>query len=174
VLQQLDRLPSRLNAYRYVGFGGIFFTDFLLAHRHLGVTAMTSIEQSQTARFAFNRPLSCIDLRFGASSAVLPEVLGPLQRGVGAPGIFWLDYDGSVSTTVTADAALVAAEAVPLTLLLVTVNCEPQQDEQKRIPWLARQLGDQMPPQIKAAHGLAAGNSPRSANGCSSARSRRP
>jgi len=148
VLQRLDRLPRRVDAYRYVGFGGIFFTDFLLAHRHLGLTAMTSIEKSHTERFAFNRPLSCIDLKFGVSSAVLPGVLGAL-RPLGTPGIFWLDYDGSVSSTVTADAALVAAEAVPLTVVISTVNCEPQ-DPQNRIPWLVRQLGDEMPPQIKS------------------------
>lgn len=147
VLQRLDRLPPRLDAYRYVGFGGIFFADFLLAHRHLGLTAMTSIEKSRTDRFSFNRPLSCIDLRFGASSDVLPVVLGDLRRAQ-APGIVWLDYDGSISATVTADAALVAAEAVPLTLLLVTVNCEPLQDVQQRVSCLARQMGDQMPPQI--------------------------
>lgn len=148
VLQRLDRLPSRLDAYRYVGFGGIFFTDFLLAHRHLGMTAMTSIEKSGTTdRFSFNRPLSCIDLRFGTSSNVLPAVLGDLRRA-DKPAIFWLDYDGPISTTVTADTALVAAEAVPLTLLLITVNCEPPHDLDKRVAWLSHQMGDQTPPQI--------------------------
>lgn len=147
VLQRLDRLPPRLGAYRYVGFGGIFFTDFLLAHRHLGITDMVSIEKSQTDRFAFNRPLSCIDLRFGASTQVLPRVLGELRRSR-SPAVLWLDYDGAVSTAVTADAALVAAEAQPLSVLLVTVNCEPLQDINARVQTLTTQLGDQMPPQI--------------------------
>lgn len=148
VLQRLDRLPPRLGSYRYVGFGGIFYTDFLLAHRHLGMTAMTSIEKSGiTERFTFNRPLSCIDLQFGPSSNILPSVLGDLRRSR-TPAIFWLDYDGPISTTVTADASLVAAEAIPLTLLLVTANCEPQHNVDERVDWLSRQLGEQMPPQI--------------------------
>lgn len=148
VLQRVDRLPPRLESYRYIGFGGIFFTDFLLAHRHLGLTAMTSIEQSgPPERFTFNRPLACIDLRFGPSGTVLPDVLGRLRR-TDTPAIAWLDYDGSISTTVTADAALVAAQAVPLTLLMITVNSEPPPDVSSRIPWLQRHLHEQMPPDI--------------------------
>ena len=69
-----------------------------------------------TGRFTFNRPLSCIDLRFGPSSKVLPDVIGYSRRSE-TPAIAWLDDDGSISTTVTADAALVAAQAVPLTML---------------------------------------------------------
>lgn len=154
VLQRLDRLPPRLGSYTYVGFGGIFFTDFLLFHRHLGLNAMTSIEQSgPRERFAFNLPLSCIDLRFGPSSSVLPGVLAGLRRA-GAPAIAWLDYDGSISAAVTADTALVASEAVPLTMLMVTVNSEPPADVARRIPWLDRQLDEQLPPDITAGEQL--------------------
>jgi hypothetical protein len=43
--------------FRYVGFGSMWFTDFLYAHRRLGLNSLTSIEKPDGfRRAAFNRP----------------------------------------------------------------------------------------------------------------------
>ena len=36
---------QRVEAYRYVGFGSIYFSDFQLVHRTLGLNSMISIEK---------------------------------------------------------------------------------------------------------------------------------
>ena len=148
VLQRLDRLPPRLSTYRYVGFGGIYFTDLLLAHRDLGISDLVSIEKTtHRDRFEFNKPLACIALRFDTSGKVLPTVLAELGD---APAIFWLDYDGLIDQSVIADAALVAGAATPWTVLIITVNCEPG-PEAERLATVRRRLGNALPPDITYA-----------------------
>src|SRR5947208_3271845 len=63
---------GRVSAYRYVGFGSPFFSDFILFHRTLGINNMISIEQDvdHRERFAFNRPFSCIQLEYGSSNEI--------------------------------------------------------------------------------------------------------
>jgi len=40
---------QRIQDYRYVGFGSIYFSDFQLLHRQLGITDMLSIERDISA-----------------------------------------------------------------------------------------------------------------------------
>jgi len=78
-----------IEQYRYVGLGSTFFSDFSLFHRVLGIESMISIEEDRNKkdRFVFNRPYSCIEIYFGMSSAVLPDISWE------APTILWMDYD---------------------------------------------------------------------------------
>ncbi len=63
-----------LREYQYVGFGSIGFHDFSLFHQRLGIHDMISIEAREKLRkrFAFNKPYSCIRMRWGFSYDVLP------------------------------------------------------------------------------------------------------
>ena len=47
-LEMFRRLDDRLDItqYRYVGLGGLWFADFSLFHRRLGLTDLTSIEET--------------------------------------------------------------------------------------------------------------------------------
>lgn len=60
---------SDVEAYRYIGFGSKYFSDFTLIHKTLGIKDMISIERNvqNRARFEFNRPFDCIRLMFGES-----------------------------------------------------------------------------------------------------------
>src|SRR5690606_4978275 len=52
--------------YRYVGFGSVWFADFMLFHRALGIRHMLSIEQAvgSRERFEANKPFNLhIDFR---------------------------------------------------------------------------------------------------------------
>ncbi len=62
--------------YRYVGFGSTTFADFILIHRALNITDMISIEKrtDYQARFDFNKPFDCVDMKYGTSSEILPEL----------------------------------------------------------------------------------------------------
>jgi hypothetical protein len=119
-LLRLDRIAP-LNNYRYVGFGAIFYTDFLLFHRLLGITSMLSIEQkvSDEDRFRFNLPLGCIDLDLRHSNQALPTL------DWSDPTIIWLDYDEQLTDPVFADIETVAGEAAAWSVLIITVNAHP-------------------------------------------------
>lgn len=111
---------SPLSDYQYIGFGSIYFTDFSLFHRSLGISRMTSIEANKTdvARVCFNRPFSCIDIRMGRASEVLPS----LDWSV--PAIVWLDYDAPLSHEVLNDISVVCGRASKGSVLVVTVDGE--------------------------------------------------
>jgi hypothetical protein len=104
--------------YQYVGFGSMWFADFLLAHRVLGITQMTSIqydtEFAQRARF--NAPHSCIKVEEGDSSVVLPGL--PLERG---PALLWLDYESTIDQLLD-ELGRLCARLVSGSVLVVTAN----------------------------------------------------
>lgn len=107
-----------INRYRYVGFGSVWFSDFLLFHRLLGVKNMLSIEQSTKSkdRFEANKPFN-FDIDFRSSTLVLPE-MDYTQRQ-----FIWLDYDDPISTDMLRDVASIAMRARSGTALAVSVQC---------------------------------------------------
>lgn len=109
-----------VSEYQYVGFGSVAFIDMKMAHRHLGIHDLVSIEGTRDLvaqqRFEHNKPYNGIDLRFGHSSTVLPQV------DFGRRSIVWLDYDGSISRSIANDLEGVARRASSGTFLGVTIT----------------------------------------------------
>lgn len=130
IIDTLRRLQgvAAPHAYRYVGFGSIYFADFLLVHRELGISSMVSIEveEGDEERFNFNLPLQCIDLRFGHSNDVLPD-LDWSERT-----IVWLDYDRSLEVAHLADIETVASQVISGSVLLLTFNARPGELQGRR------------------------------------------
>ena len=142
---------GRVENYRYIGFGSIYFSDFHLFHQVMGISDMISVEKDERnfARFDFNKPFRCVDLKPGHSNKVLP-VLDWSKRV-----IVWLDYDGKLDKEVLADIATFCSKAVSGSLLLVSVNVEPEfgkpgatPDEQNatRLKSLADAIGEEKIP----------------------------
>lgn len=81
----------------YVGLGSLWFRDFVMAHRQLGIDKMVSIEASKKIyeRAEFNKPLACVEIVEGYTTHVLP---GLLERDdfQGRPVVVWLDYDSGL------------------------------------------------------------------------------
>jgi hypothetical protein len=111
-----------VETYRYVGFGSIYFTDFQLFHQALGICDMCSLEKEteKEMRFDFNKPYRCIDLRMGESGSILPTLEWV------KPSIVWLDYDGRLNRSVLADVATVCSRAKSGSILLISVNVQPE------------------------------------------------
>ena len=109
--------PTR---FAYIGMGAYYFADFVLMHKVLGIDQMISIEaqKEDAARFQFNRPLGCIEMRFGTTHEVLPT----LEVFAICPVIVWLDYYGEVDDAKLGDIELVAAKCQPGSVVIVTVN----------------------------------------------------
>jgi hypothetical protein len=84
----------------YIGFGSVWFSDFLLAHRMLGVQRMVSIEADPVTykRAVFNRPYRTLEVVEGESNDITPQLLDRPDL-VDRPWIIWLDYDKILDTT---------------------------------------------------------------------------
>lgn len=121
--QRLDRFHP-MEDYRYVGFGSVYFGDFVLFHRTLGITRMTTIEgnEEDSERFRFNAPFKCVEFLFGHSSKKLAEVAWEE-----CPAIVWLDYDYALEESVLFDAMLTVRRAAPFSVFLVTLDAEQKE-----------------------------------------------
>lgn len=112
-----------LEDYVYVGFGSVWFTDFVLYHKILGIRDMISIEEASGARerFEANRPFN-IDIVFQNSNVALPRLDWARRQ------IVWLDYDGTLSMNMLLDARTVAANARSGSIVAVSVQCNEAAD----------------------------------------------
>ena len=119
VIGCLERFRPLRN-YQYVGFGSIFFADFRLFHRSLGMNEMVSIEcnERDKDRVDFNRPYHCVDVRMGMSYDVLPH-LDWKQRTIA-----WLDYDHELAHHVLLDVDLICSRIQSGSVLAVTLDGE--------------------------------------------------
>lgn len=147
---------GRIETYRYIGFGSIYFSDFQIFHQILGISDMVSIEKNGDywPRFEFNKPFRCVDLKPGHSNVVLPS-LDWSKRS-----IVWLDYDGKLNKEVLADIATFCSGAVTGSIILISVNVEPdranvaspEEQNEVRLKLLAEAIGDdKVPVDIKGA-----------------------
>ena len=62
--------------YHYTGMGSIYFIDFMLFHRILGIKNMLSVEFDENIRrrVEFNKPFDCIQTRIAAIGDVIPSL----------------------------------------------------------------------------------------------------
>lgn len=104
--------------YQYLGMGSMWFVDFVMAHKHLGIEELVSFELAEhSPRAIFNRPYKNIKV-----------FAGPAAEGIeitdwSKPSIVWLDYDcGPENSAVFEDSAMVASKISPGSILMVTVN----------------------------------------------------
>jgi len=106
--------------YQYVGFGAIWFADFTLFHRALGINRMFCIEREieHRTRFEFNRPFGGIELMFGHSAQELPKINWANRT------ICWLDYDDPMSLSILGDARTVAAVASSGSAFVVSLQAQ--------------------------------------------------
>ena len=116
--------------YRYIGFGAVWFVDFVLAHKYLSIDDMISIEKNEylASRAEFNKPYACVSVELGESDSVLPSL-----QLEGKQLLVWLDYDTSINGPVFKDLSTLCQRALTGSLLIVTINAHnkslPDKDE---------------------------------------------
>ena len=105
--------------YRYIGFGAVWFVDFVLAHKYLSIKDMISIESDEyvASRAKFNKPYMCVRIKHGDSDMILPAL--PLEE---KPLLVWLDYDTSFEGPVLHDLGILCQRAPTGSIALVTIN----------------------------------------------------
>ncbi|MGA3267397.1 MAG: O-methyltransferase [Verrucomicrobiota bacterium] len=131
LLQKLMEAGFRISSYQYTGLGSLYFVDFILFRRYLGITRMISAESSPEVekRVKFNKPYGSIDIYSGDIADFIPCL------SLDCKHILWLDYD-RIITKETIDAIVLAATQLsPGSLLFVTVDAEPPIKDGKTKQW---------------------------------------
>lgn len=107
-----------LERYSYVGLGSVWFSDFTLFHKILGVEKMISIEQAAgaRARFEANKPFN-IEMHFQTTNVALPA-LDWSRRAIA-----WMDYDGELTPDILSDCRTLAGRCRSGSIIAVSVNC---------------------------------------------------
>ncbi|TYQ28169.1 O-methyltransferase [Pseudanabaena sp. UWO310] len=137
-----------LETYRYIGFGSLYFSDFMLFHKALNIKVMVSIENEENPdrkkRFLLNRPFGCIDMQFGHSNEILPRLDWNDNT------ITWLDYDGSLNESVLEDIKTICKKVTSGSILLISVNAHPgvekEENGEDRLDRLKKAVGEEKVP----------------------------
>lgn len=143
-----------LDNLAYIGFGSIWFTDFVLAHKLLRIDDMVSIESHDIGyrRAKFNAPYSTVRVEPGLSSAVLPKLFDDSFLA-GRPWMLWLDYDYAFDESVREDVRSVIENSPLNSILLITFNGLDKKYGQKpseRVERLRELLGPVVPDELEA------------------------
>ena len=138
--------------YRYIGFGAVWFVDFVLAHKYLFIEDMISIEKDEyiARRAEFNKPYACVRIEAGESDNILPELLYDE-----CPFLIWLDYDTSLDGPVLQDISTFCQRAQTGSLVIATINAhrnslpnkDPEDHELKDLEERLRYFAGDLVPQ---------------------------
>jgi hypothetical protein len=131
VLQYLSSMGYPIRDYQYTGFGSIYFVDFIMLHKLLGICKMWSVEYDESIRrrVKFNQPFRCVDVKLGPISDYIPALSRKLKH------LLWLDYDATITDEHLQDIWLAAASLSPQSIILVTIDAEPPVKDQDPSAW---------------------------------------
>lgn len=120
-----------IREYQYTGMGSIYFFDFILFHKLLGIRRMVSAEYDLRIkrRVSFNKPFAEIDVVLGPIGDLLPRLDVDLKH------LLWLDYDDRLHQTAVADTSFAAAVLPVGSIVLVTVDVEPPKGTATPAAW---------------------------------------
>lgn len=125
VFEGVRLLQAQLNFEEmiYVGFGSIWFTDFVLAHKLLGIQDMFSIEANEIgfARAKYNAPYATVRVLNGYARDVLPELFAH-SSAAHRPWMAWLDFDYAFDEAMSDDIRLLIENAPQNSVVVVTFN----------------------------------------------------
>ncbi len=119
-LHYLAQASYPIYGYTYVGFGSIYYADFLLFHKYLYLNKMMCVEHGKIPnRMRFNKPFKFIKLKMKPISEVIPQLSRKTKY------LVWLDYDGPLTTRMLADIDGFSKMLAAGSILIITVDAEP-------------------------------------------------
>lgn len=125
VFEAVRMLQAKLDLERmaYVGFGSIWFSDFLLAHKNLGVENLHSIEADDIGfvRAKYNAPFATVAVHHGISNEILRELVADDELRA-RPWMVWFDYDYAFDESVRDDVRMLIESAPINSVILITFS----------------------------------------------------
>lgn len=123
-LHRMASLGYDVSTYTYLGFGSVYYADFILFHKYLYIDDMICVEAADIPkRMNFNKPFSFIRLRMKRVAELLPELDRTKKY------LVWLDYDCGLSSELLRDAAGFLHVLAPGSIFLITVEAEARLPE---------------------------------------------
>jgi hypothetical protein len=128
-LQRLGTAGFPITDYQYTGFGSIYFIDFILFHKLLGMHTLLSLEREESLkrRIGFNRPFSCVDIKMTAAGVEIPNLSRDIRH------LLWLDYDGVMHRDFLSDIQSAVTLLPAGSILMVTVDVEPPESHDYKV-----------------------------------------
>jgi hypothetical protein len=149
-LAEIMRIEN-LSDQVYVGLGSVWFTDFLMAHRQLGIETMVSIENDEIVfrRAKFNKPYRTVRVVEGDSSERISELLDDKTLSA-RPWIVWLDYDKPMDEERLVELTDLVESLPRRSVLITTFNALPSRygPPAQRGQRLAGLFGDCVPEDV--------------------------
>ncbi len=127
IFDKLQKLRGAfpINTYKYIGLGGPWFVDFIIAHKALEIVDMLSLEKDNIgySRAVFNQPLDCIKVKEGKSIEIFRDFNFDEK-----PVLVWLDYDGNLTDKIALeDIGILSNKVKSGSIIIVTLNAHPAQ-----------------------------------------------
>lgn len=123
IVQAMHRLRDtgyQVGDYRYLGFGSIYYADFLLFHRYLYIDDMVCAESGPFQKsMRFNLPFDFIKLDLRPVVDLIPELDRERQH------LVWLDYDYGLTEPVLHDLGSLVTTLPRGSIVIATVKAAP-------------------------------------------------
>lgn len=127
IIQFCHRLSAAgypIHDYTYLGFGSVYYVDFVLFHRYLYIDRMICVEQEAIPkRMRFNSPFGFVRLQMKSAT----DVISGLSRQ--KRYMVWLDYDYAIDPSVLSDLDALVKLLAPGSILMVTVDARARLPE---------------------------------------------
>lgn len=129
--QRLMEIGFPISSYQYTGMGSVWFIDFILFRRYLGIRRMVSVEGSYAIenRVQYNKPYGDVDIVMGDIADYIPSLSTDRKH------ILWLDFDFTIRKESIDAVVLGASQLSAGSFLLVTVDAEPPVKGGKTKQW---------------------------------------
>lgn len=141
ILQRLMEVGFPISSYQYTGLGSLWFIDFILFRRYLGIRHMVSVEGSYDVekRVHFNKPYGNIEIVMGDVADYIPSL------SIDRKHILWLDFDYFIRQEAIDTIVLATAQLSSGSLLFVTIDVEPPVKDGRPRQWrqyFKKEVGD--------------------------------
>lgn len=124
VLLRLLRAGYDISNYAYLGFGSVYYVDFLMFHKFLFINDMVCVEWGNLRkRMMFNKPYKFIRLNMGALLNYIPKIRRTKKY------LVWLDYDRSLDEEMLRDIDGCIMRLASRSIFVITVDARPKLPE---------------------------------------------
>lgn len=121
VLLRLSRAGYNISDYIYLGFGSVYYVDFVMFHKYLFIQEMVCVEWGDVEkRMRFNKPFKFIKLKLGALLNHIPSMHRTKQY------LVWLDYDRSLDSEMLQDIDGCLNRMARKSIFIITIDARPK------------------------------------------------
>jgi hypothetical protein len=121
VLLRLTSAGYRISDYTYLGFGSVYYIDFVMFHKYLFICDMVCVEWGRVEkRMRFNKPFKFIKLKLGPLLSHIPKIRRNKEY------LVWLDYDRALDPEMLQDIDGCLTRLGSRSIFISTVDARPK------------------------------------------------